>query len=182
MAVTSSFGKPLAARARFFRRTMLWKMRQSDPTRLPTSTSEAVRTSRFSIWARNSFHRRRTLPGKRPAAFRSIWALHILGSIAIPPALLGVTGQQARGDVNYRLTRKTTIGTYYSFSHYLYPHGFGNSDTNTAGLIYSYAFSRTMQIRLRGGLSRVESLGLQSVEINPVIAALLGQSSGIVDS
>jgi hypothetical protein len=98
------------------------------------------------------------------------------------PALLGVTGQQARGDVNYRLTRKITIGTYYSFSHYLYPHGFGNSDTNTAGLIYSYAFSRTMQIRLRGGLSRVESLGLQSVEINPVIAALLGQSSGIVDS
>jgi hypothetical protein len=98
------------------------------------------------------------------------------------PALLGVTGQQARGDVNYRLTRKITIGTYYSFSHYLYPHGFGDSDTNTAGLIYSYAFSRTMQIRLRGGLSRVESLGLQSVEINPIIAALLGQSSGTVDS
>ena len=43
------------------------------------------------------------------------------------PALLGVTGQQARGDVTYRLTRKTTIGSYYSFNHYLYPHGVGNT-------------------------------------------------------
>jgi hypothetical protein len=96
--------------------------------------------------------------------------------------LLGVTGQQARGDVNYRLTRKTTIGAYYSFNHYLYPHGFGNSATNTAGLIYSYAFNRTTQLRFRGGLSEVESLGLQTVQINPAIAALLGESSGVIDA
>jgi len=96
--------------------------------------------------------------------------------------LLGMTGQQARSDVNYRLTRKTTIGAYYSFSHYLYPHGFGNSDTNTAGLIYSYAFSRSTQLRFRGGLSEVESLGLETVQINPAIAALLGESSGVIDS
>jgi hypothetical protein len=96
--------------------------------------------------------------------------------------LLGMTGQQARGDVNYRLTRKMTVGSYYSFSHYVYPHGFGNSATNTAGLIYSYAFSQTMQLRFRGGLSEVESLGLETVPINPVIAALLGESSGIIDS
>ena len=57
------------------------------------------------------------------------------------PQLLGMTGQQARGDVNYRLTRKMTIGSYYSFSHYVYPHGFGNSDINTFGGIYSYARS-----------------------------------------
>jgi hypothetical protein len=98
------------------------------------------------------------------------------------PTLLGVTGQQARGDVNYRLTRKTTIGSYYSFNHYLYPHGFGNSDTNTAGLLYSYAFNRTTQLRFRGGLSQVSSIGLETVQINPVIAALLGQSTGVIDA
>jgi len=98
------------------------------------------------------------------------------------PSLLGVTGQQARGDVNYRLTRKMTVGSYYSFSHYVYPHGFGNSDTNTVGAITSYAFNRTTQIRFRGGLSWVESVGLQTVAINPVIAALLGQNSGIIDA
>ncbi|HEX4276760.1 MAG TPA: hypothetical protein VHZ74_15490, partial [Bryobacteraceae bacterium] len=98
------------------------------------------------------------------------------------PELLGVTGQQARGDVNYRLTRKTTVGTYYSFSHYLYPHGFGNSQTNSVGLIYSYAFNRTLQIRFRGGVSRVGSLGLQTVPIDPTLAILLGQASGLIDS
>jgi hypothetical protein len=97
------------------------------------------------------------------------------------PQLLGTTGQQAHGDVNYRITRKTTIGTYYSYNHYLFSHGFGMSDTNSVGLIYSYALSRTMQIRFRGGISRVESLGLQTVPINPFIAALLGQAYGIVD-
>jgi hypothetical protein len=96
--------------------------------------------------------------------------------------LLGVTGQQARGDVNYRLTRKMTVGAYYSFNHYLYPDGFGNSATNTAGLIYSYAFNRTTQLRFRGGLSSVQSLGLETVTINPAIATLLGESSGVIDS
>ena len=91
------------------------------------------------------------------------------------PALAGMTGQQAQGDVNYRLTRKTTVGAYYSFSHYLYPHGFGNSDTNTVGLIYSYAFTRTMQLRLRGAAFGVQSLGLRDGADNPLIAALLGR-------
>jgi hypothetical protein len=97
------------------------------------------------------------------------------------PQLLGTTGEQAHGDVNYRITRQTTIGTYYSFNHYLYPHGFGNSDTNSLGLEYSYAISRTMQIRLRGGVSRVESIGLQTIRIDPAIAALLGEQFGVVD-
>jgi hypothetical protein len=97
-------------------------------------------------------------------------------------ALLGVTGQQVRSDVNYRLSRKTTVGAYYAYSHYLYPHGFGNSDTNSIGLIYSYAFNRTLQIRFRGGVSSVESLGLQTVPISPVIAVLLGEATGIIDA
>jgi len=98
------------------------------------------------------------------------------------PGLLGMTGEQERADADYRLTRKTTVGAYYSFSHYVFPHGVGNSDTDTFGLIYSYAFSRSMQLRFRGGLSRVESLGLAQVQIAPAVAALLGQSVGIVDS
>lgn len=96
--------------------------------------------------------------------------------------LLGMTGQQARADVNYRLTRKTTVGAYYSHSNYLYSSGFGNSDTDTFGGIYSYAFNRTTQVRFRGGISVVQSLGLVSVQINPVIAALLGESTGFIDS
>jgi hypothetical protein len=98
------------------------------------------------------------------------------------PQLLGVSGRQAHGDVTYRLTRKTTIGASYSFGWYLYPHGAGNSNTNTYGLIYSYALNRTLQFRLRAGISNIESLGLQSVPIDPAVAALIGVSTGIIDA
>lgn len=96
--------------------------------------------------------------------------------------LLGMTGQQARADVNYRLTRKTTVGTYYSHSSYLYSSGFGDSGTNTFGGIYSYAFNKTTQVRFRGGISEIQSVGLVTVQINPVIAALLGEKAGVIDA
>lgn len=98
------------------------------------------------------------------------------------PGLLGVGGEQAVADVAYRLSRKTTVGAYYAYSYYKFPQGFGTTDVNTAGLIYSYAFNSTFQFRLRGGFSRVESLGLAAVAVNPVIAFLTGQSTEIEDS
>lgn len=98
------------------------------------------------------------------------------------PQLLGVTGQQFRGDTNYRLTRQTTVGAYYSYGYYLYPRGIGYSHINTGGLIYSYALNRTTQLRLRGGVSHVSSLELQTVPIAPALAALLGVGSGQIDS
>lgn len=97
------------------------------------------------------------------------------------PGLVGMTGEQAQGEMTYRLTRKMTVGSYYSFSHYLFAGGWGMSDTNTMGGIFSYALTKTMQVRLRAGASVVDSRMLQSVPIPPAIALLLGQSSGLVD-
>ncbi len=98
------------------------------------------------------------------------------------PGLLGATGDQARGDVDYRLTSRMTVGGYYSYNHYIFSQGFGTSGTNTVGGIYSYAFSRSMQLRLRGGVSQVESIGFQTITVAPALAALLGQGTGIIDS
>jgi hypothetical protein len=97
------------------------------------------------------------------------------------PGLLGMTGRQAHTDVNYRLTRQMTVGAYYSVSDYIYPHGFGTSTINTFGGIFSYAFSRTWQLRLRGGASSIDSRGFQQIPVAPPIAALLGQSVGTID-
>jgi len=97
------------------------------------------------------------------------------------PGLEGMTGRQAHTDVNYRLTRQMTGGAYYSVSDYIYPHGFGTSTINTFGAIFSYAFSRTWQLRLRGGISSIDGIGFQEIPVAPGLAALLGQASGIVD-
>jgi hypothetical protein len=126
-----------------------------------TSTADIIwqKSSRLSFHARGSFFR----------LWQDSTSLH------------GVTGQQLSGDVTYRLTHRTTIGAYYSFTSYLYSRGFGISRINTAGLIYSYAFNRSTQLRLRGGNSRITSFGLQTVQIARPAAALLGVSPGVIE-
>ncbi|MGD1070085.1 MAG: outer membrane beta-barrel protein [Bryobacteraceae bacterium] len=96
--------------------------------------------------------------------------------------LTGVTGYQAQSDINYRLTRKMTVGAYYSFSDYVYAQHVDVSEANTFGGIFSYALSRTMQFRSRAGVTRSETNGLSVVPIDPTIAALIGESSTIIES
>ena len=98
------------------------------------------------------------------------------------PGYFGTTGQNARGDVTYRLTRRLTVGGYYSWNFYLLPHGAGDTHSNTVGIIYSYAFGRSMQVRFRAGGTEMETVGLTVVRIDPVLARLLGQSAGIIDA
>jgi hypothetical protein len=91
------------------------------------------------------------------------------------------TGYQSQADVNYRLTSKSTVGAYYSYTSYLYAQHESSSDSNTVGMIFSHAFNRSTQLRLRGGVSRIESLSYTLVPIDPVFAALVGQQAGVAD-
>lgn len=148
----------------------------------PISASQAARTFRFSITDRSS-----SIVGSMSfircrRVFRSVPGLAISVLSGTLRGFLGTTGEQARGDINYRWSKKTTIGTYYSYNYYLIPDGEGNTHTNTLGLIYSYAFNRSMQLRLRGGLSQVQSVGFQVIQVNPAIAFLLGETAGIIDA
>jgi len=97
-------------------------------------------------------------------------------------ALYGNSGYQAQTDVSYRLTRKTTIGVYYSYLSYVFAHHVSDSDAETAGLIYSYAFNRNMQLRTRGGVARIENQGLITVPVDPVFAALIGQNNAVIST
>jgi hypothetical protein len=98
------------------------------------------------------------------------------------PGLYGNSGYQAQTDVSYRLTRKTTIGAYYSYLSYVFAHHVSDSDAETAGLIYSYAFNHSMQLRTRGGVARIENQGLITVPVDPVFAGLIGQSSAVIST
>jgi hypothetical protein len=91
------------------------------------------------------------------------------------------SGIQAQGEVNYRLTRKTTVGSYYSFTSYTYSHQLNVANFHTVGGIYSYSLNRGTEIRVRAGVSAIESQGQQLTTISPDIAVLLGRSSGVVE-
>ena len=95
---------------------------------------------------------------------------------------IGLYGRQAGGDVNYRWTRRVTIGAYYSFTSYQYPHNISNSDSHGFGAIFSYAIDKSTQLQTRIGVSRIESLAYSTVPLPPVLAALLGQSSTIINA
>ena len=92
--------------------------------------------------------------------------------------LISANGYQARTDIAYRITKRTTIGPYYAYSRYNYSGTFGDSDIHTTGLNYSLALSKTLQLRLRGGVTRLETRGLQQVVLDPMVARILGVSSG----
>lgn len=94
-------------------------------------------------------------------------------------ALYGVSTGTARADTEYRVTRHSTIGADYRFTHFQYTKGFGSTDIHSVGINYSAMLSRHTQFSTRIGAARVESLSLEQVQLDPVIAVLLGQSYGI---
>ncbi len=93
-------------------------------------------------------------------------------------SLYGTIGSQARADTTYRFTRRFTLGGYYAYSHYSFNRAFGGSDVQTGGMIVSYVLSRGLELRLRGGGSNVKTSGIQTITLDPVIAAILGVTQG----
>jgi hypothetical protein len=94
-------------------------------------------------------------------------------------SLIGVTGWTARGDTAYRVSRNHTIGVDYGFHHYDYTNAFGASDIHTVAFDWSARIGRNWSFGLRAGVSRVETLGLRRVALDPIIAMILGQTAGI---
>jgi len=94
-------------------------------------------------------------------------------------ALYGVTGAVAHGDLEYRISRHSTLGADYRFTYFDYTKGFGNTKVQSVGLNYSSQFSPHVQLSARIGGARVESQSLTEVTLDPAVAALLGESVAI---
>ena len=94
-------------------------------------------------------------------------------------ALVGVTGWTGRADVAYRVNRRVTIGADYNFTHYEFTNAFGASDIHTAAFNVSTELGRRWNLGLRAGGARVETLGLERVAVDPIIAAIIGVTTGI---
>ncbi len=89
----------------------------------------------------------------------------------------GVTGTSARGDIAYRLTRRSTIAGDYFFSHFGFNKAFGAGDIHSVAADYSVRLSRSWELGLRAGAIRVEMLSMGVVDIDPVVAAIIGRST-----
>lgn len=94
-------------------------------------------------------------------------------------ALYGLTGAGARGDLEYRISRHSTVGADYRFTYYDYTRGFGNTYIQSVGFNYSTQFTPHLQLSARIGGARLETTSLAEVTLDPAIAALLGESVAI---
>jgi len=97
-------------------------------------------------------------------------------------ALFGVTGAGARGDVQYRLSRRSTIGLGYTYTHYSFTGIFSSTDLHGAVGTYGLRISRNTEFSGYGGVMRVETKFAQFVPYDPAIAALLGISGFLGNS
>jgi hypothetical protein len=94
-------------------------------------------------------------------------------------ALYGVTGAGARGDVQYRISRRTTIGANYEYTNFSYTRIFSGTDIHSFVGTYSVKISKNIEFSGYAGVSRVETKAEEIVAVDPVITALLGITSGL---
>jgi hypothetical protein len=92
-------------------------------------------------------------------------------------ALYGVGGLGARGDLQYRLARRSTIGVAYNYVHFAFHGIFSSTDDHTFVGTFSHTLTRATEFTGYGGVSRYETKFVQTVAVDPAIAALIGISS-----
>ena len=89
-------------------------------------------------------------------------------------ALYNATGISARGDIQYRVNRVSTVGVLYSYDHYGYSQLISNTNVHGAALSYARRLSRLWEASGYAGFARVESKFIQDVPVDPTIAAIIG--------
>jgi hypothetical protein len=92
-------------------------------------------------------------------------------------ALFGVTGGGARGDMQYRVSKRSTIGLGYTYNHYSYTGIFSSTDLHGAVVTYAMRLTRSLEFSSYGGFMRSETKFVLLVPLDPALAALLGVSS-----
>lgn len=89
-------------------------------------------------------------------------------------ALIGVTGATARADAQYRLSRRTTIGANYLYSHFSFNHIFSSTDMHGVAGTYGVQLTRWWEFTGYAGVMRMETKFIQDVPVDPTIAAIIG--------
>jgi hypothetical protein len=93
--------------------------------------------------------------------------------------LADVRGVLGRGSAAYSLSRRTSVGTAYSYNYFFFPHGFGEVRVQTLMGTFSRQLDRRWTIHLAAGPLQTSGERLQTVTLDPIIAQLTGQTSGI---
>lgn len=93
-------------------------------------------------------------------------------------ALHGTAAANAHGDLQYRFSRHATIGASYTYFHFDFTRIFGATDVHGVAGAFALQITRLLEFTGYAGFARAESKFVQTVAVDPAIAALLGISKG----
>ncbi len=92
--------------------------------------------------------------------------------------LAGTNGWTGRANLQHSLSRTKSIGVTFQRLHFDFPPSYGASDSDLGEGFFSAQLGPRWTVLIRGGVFYAQIQGVQSVALSPVIAALLGVSSG----
>jgi hypothetical protein len=94
-------------------------------------------------------------------------------------SLVGATGYGANGTLSYRLSRTRSIQGNYAFQHIDYMNRFGETDLHTTMAGLKQQLGRRWEVSLSGGVTKVNTIGVEQVAADPLTAALFGNTTSI---
>lgn len=93
-------------------------------------------------------------------------------------SLVDMRSYGGAADWVYRLSRRSSVGISYTFSHYDFEKVFGDTDVHTIGGHASRKIGRDWDVSASITLSKQSTVGVRSFALDPVLSAILGRSSG----
>lgn len=96
--------------------------------------------------------------------------------------LIGARGYNGRAQIQYRLSKLTSVGLSYQHTYYFFPKVFGESRVDTFAAQIGHRINKDWVASLQGGAYIADVQGLQSVALDPLIAYLAGISGTTVQT
>ena len=88
-------------------------------------------------------------------------------------------GYTARGDITYLLTRHQSVSVQYGYLQYDFRQAFGSSQAHYVAAGFARQLARHVSGSISGGVYRLDANVIMRVRLDPLVAALLGQSTGL---
>lgn len=92
--------------------------------------------------------------------------------------LVDMKSYGASGDWMTRLSRRSSIGVSYTFTHYDFEKVFGETDAHIVGLHFSRSFGRAWSLSLALTGASQSTVGVRTVALDPVLSQILGRPTG----
>jgi hypothetical protein len=94
--------------------------------------------------------------------------------------LVNSQGYRGQGTVTHRISRRTAIVGNFQYLRFEFPKVYANSDIFALAVGVQRTLTRNLQLDAMGGLYRITTSAIATVELSPEVAEILGRPTGTV--